>query len=379
MVLIECHPNADECRSESGFGTSRDRPPRTASGDRLMSENSLKRIAGSLLVLVACGVVGLAAWQQELEITRTRGISAERGEPEQLSREARGFYSRPSLLLPMAGLLLLGGCFMLLRNNGGGNSRTEDRSDGPLTKNGQGSGLTAGLLAQQRSLGRAERVAVATEFAASMSHEIRNPLAGIQMSLSNLIAESADRDLKERMQTISSETVRVTELLGKAVGAARQTPESFQEVDLEELVTDLLELLHYQMPGDLEIEYEVEEKLRRKLPVDRFRHCLANLLLNSIRAVEEEEGWIRLQIESQAENLRLVVSDNGPGFPQEVLSGGTRPFDTREADGGGIGLAMVRRFVREMGGQIQLVNETRHDSSSGGRVTILLPFGAHHG
>ena len=178
---------------------------------------------------------------------------------------------------------------------------------------------------------------------------------------------------------ISSETVRVTELLGKAVGAARQTPESFQEVDLEELVTDLLELLHYQMPGDLRIEYEVEEKLRRKLPVDRFRHCLANLLLNSIRVVEEEEGWIRLQIESQAENLRLVVSDNGPGFPQEVLSGGTRPFDTREAGGGGIGLAMVRRFVREMGGQIQLVNETRHDSSSGGRVTILLPFGAHHG
>jgi two-component system NtrC family sensor kinase len=64
----------------------------------------------------------------------------------------------------------------------------------------------------------------------------------------------------------------------------------------------------------------------------------------------------------------IQVNDEGPGFPEEMLRAGIRPFATGRAGGTGLGLAMVRRFVRDIDGELLLENRTPH----GGRVTLRL-------
>ncbi|MDG2334368.1 MAG: HAMP domain-containing sensor histidine kinase [Myxococcota bacterium] len=343
---------------------------------------SPRNIAGLILILLAWLAVAFLFWHQGSELERNRDFAPNATSQVSPTGEATQPGVSAGLILAAAGLLLLSGCSILIQNPSPHEGKlTEVRQEEPTSTQtpSPDTARVSKLLAQQRALSRTERVQVATEFAASISHEIRNPLAGIQMSLSNMIAESSHKEFNDRMRLISSESVRITDLLSGAVGAARQTPESFKEVALEELVADLLELLSFQMPDGLSIDQEIEPGLNISVPSDRFRHCLANLLLNSIEAVDPKQGWIEIRISAHESNLRIEIFDNGPGFPEVALSGGTRPFGDREATGGGIGLAMVRRFVREVGGQIQLTNEKRADGSSGGRVTILLSSVVHHG
>ena len=350
-----------------------------------MSASNPRKITGLALVLLSFLVLTFFLWDQGRELERNRALAT--SSSSQLTRPDlphRPLASSP-LIGTLAGLLLLSGCALLALNQDvamPGNLGLEELEKNVAQPQGpQGFDLdhVSKLLAQQRSISRAERVAVATEFAAAMSHEIRNPLAGVQMSLSNIIAESSDNELRDRLQLIFSETTRVADLLSRALGAARQTPEAFEDIAIADLVEDLLEILRFQMPETLSIERKIEGNPEVTIPPGRFRHCLVNLLLNSIQAVDPEEGQIHLQISAREADLRLTVSDNGPGFPEVFLAGGPRPFGDRKAAGGGIGLAMVRRFVREMGGEIQLTNEKRSDGSSGGKVTILLSSVVHHG
>jgi two-component system NtrC family sensor kinase len=235
------------------------------------------------------------------------------------------------------------------------------------------------LLAQQRSLASSERLAVAGEMAASIAHEIRNPLAGIQMSLTNMRNETEDGDLADRLDTLISVVHRLARLVGEIVDAARHAPEPRRRVDVTTLVDELLELTRYQLPPTVRTESRIEHGLTARVPKDQLRQALLNLVLNAANAIGDREGLIEIEIKSQGPDICIEVLDDGPGFPPEVLEGGIRPFYSTRSQGTGLGLAMVRRFVRDLEGEIKLSNRSTRADRPGGRVALLLPSAAHHG
>ena len=235
---------------------------------------------------------------------------------------------------------------------------------------------TSALLEQQRSLARAERLAVAGELAASVAHEIRNPLAGIQMSLANLRHELTDPALAERVDRIVAEVSRLARLVGELVDASRHEPELPTEVDLAALVDELLSLTRYQLPTRIRLESRTEAGLRARLPRERLRQALLNLVLNSSHAIGDAAGTIEIAIEREGDGVVVRVSDDGPGFPSELLEGGILPFRSTRSRGTGLGLAMVRRFVRDAGGSMRLENRAPRGERPGARVTLLLPSAA---
>jgi two-component system, NtrC family, sensor kinase len=228
---------------------------------------------------------------------------------------------------------------------------------------------TQALLDQQYSLARAERLAAIGEVAAELAHEIRNPLAGIQMAFSNLRREIDDENQCERMDLISSELKRLALLLNDMLDQSRHSPEIATDFDLPTLVSDLLTLTRYQLNESIELKCDTPNKLPVHLPESGIRQALLNLILNAADALDNSAGSILIKVDVNFQGLLIDVFDNGPGFSQDLLNYGIRPFRTSRQNGTGLGLAMVQRFVKDVGGTIKLSNQQPH----GACVTLLLP------
>ncbi len=228
---------------------------------------------------------------------------------------------------------------------------------------------TQALLEQQYSLARAERLAAIGEVAAELAHEIRNPLAGIQMAFTNLRREIDDKYQCERMDLISSELKRLARLLNEMLDQSRHSPETATDFDMAILIRDLLALTRYQIAEAITLNSDTPETLPVHLPESGIRQALLNLILNAADALDSGSGLIRIKAGMEPQGLRIDVFDNGPGFSEDLLNYGIRPFRTSRPRGTGLGLAMVQRFVKDIGGTIKLNNQQPH----GACVTVLVP------
>ncbi len=228
---------------------------------------------------------------------------------------------------------------------------------------------TQALLEQQASLARAERLAAIGEVAAELAHEIRNPLAGILMAFNNLRREIDDSNQSERMDLIGSELKRLASLLSEMLNQSKHSLEVASDFDLTVLIQDLLKLTRYQIPESIQLEVDTPASLPVHLPESGIRQALLNLILNAVVALEGNAGCIIIKAKADTSGLSIDVLDNGCGFSQELLDYGIRPFRTTHTHGTGLGLAMVQRFVKNIGGTIKLSNRQTH----GACVTLLLP------
>jgi C4-dicarboxylate-specific signal transduction histidine kinase len=215
---------------------------------------------------------------------------------------------------------------------------------------------TQALLQQQQTLSRAERLAAAGEVSAMLAHELRNPIAGIQLSLENIRRELPDATLRERMDTVIAELQRLTRLLNGLLQQSSHVPEPPRTVSVHRLLQELATLIRYQLPAHVHLTMHAPEGLRCRLPEDGIRQAVLNLVLNSVAVLGDTPGTVIVDAEYSHGALAIAVLDDGPGFPQTMLSGGVRPFVTSRESGTGLGLAIVKRFARDLGGELAIAN-----------------------
>ena len=197
---------------------------------------------------------------------------------------------------------------------------------------------TEALLAQSREMARAERLAAVGAVSAGLAHELRNPLAGIQMACGKLHRTLGDGEHAARIAAVIDELKRINHLLTSQVDAAHHVPEPLEVVAVDQLVDELLTLLRYQIPDRIAITSQVPRDLSCLLPAAGLRQALLNLILNAVQAMPGQ-GHIQIAADREDGELWLSVSDTGPGFPQELLRAGIRPFATGRQGGTGLGLA----------------------------------------
>jgi len=228
---------------------------------------------------------------------------------------------------------------------------------------------TQALLQQSQSLARAERLAAVGELSAAVAHELRNPLAGIQMSLANLRRELSDPTLAQRLDVVAAELQRVTRLLNDLLAPSRHVPEPRRVVRLAPLVDELVQLTRYQVPTEIELETRVPPDLECAVPADALRQALLNLVLNAMQALGDRPGRIAIEASRDGGDVRVAVRDDGPGFPEAMLIGGVRAFATGREAGTGLGLAIAQRFAREVRGELALEN----CAPRGARAELRIP------
>jgi len=250
----------------------------------------------------------------------------------------------------------------------------------PLPDDGPEAGLVI-VFDDVTALLNAQRSAAWGEVARRLAHEIKNPLTPIQLS-----AEQLRRALLRGLDTEHARILeRATHTIVQQVDAIKQMVDAFSEYarapevqlarfSLNQLAAEMVELYRLQDPG-VEISVELDPQLGEvEADRGRVRQILANLLSNAIEALAGVTGaaisvrtrWVLAAPAAQAE---ITVSDNGPGFREDILSRAFDPYVTSKARGTGLGLAIVRRIVEEHGGRISAENLV----TGGARVRILLP------
>ena len=203
-------------------------------------------------------------------------------------------------------------------------------------------------------LREAEQLAQIGQLAASLAHEVKNPLAGISGAIQVIRANLKQTDphwpvLGEVLRQINRLDRSVKDLLV----FARPKPPQVQRCDVPRTVERVLDLLRKE-PEFERIRFEFS--LPRNLPTvaadeHQLEQLLMNLLLNAAQA-SSPGGLVRLSAAARDASVQIVVQDRGYGMTAEVLRRAFEPFFTTKARGTGLGLPICRKIVEAHGGKI---------------------------
>lgn len=221
---------------------------------------------------------------------------------------------------------------------------------------------------------QAERLATIGQFAASIGHELRNPLGVIESSL-YLVRQHlgpqavAESKVAKHLDRIGAEVKRASQTISDLLDLARNRPLRPVRTPLAPLVESAVEAA--LLPEAVAFEARIPEGLAAEVDPDQMRQVLVNLLANAAQAMR---GRGRVELEARptaAGGVHLRVRDDGPGVPTEVRPRIFEALFTTKAKGSGLGLALCRRIMEAHGATIVL--EPADPAHPGASFLIELP------
>jgi two-component system, NtrC family, sensor histidine kinase HydH len=228
------------------------------------------------------------------------------------------------------------------------------------------------LQRQQRELFRTEQLSTVGKLAASVAHEIRNPLTSVKILVGLALRRQNPKPLTEDdLRVIHDELGRVENTVQHLLDFARLPQPQRSPCDLRGVVeqaADLVRSRAQQQGVELRVP-AAREPITAAVDREQIRSVLVNLLLNALDAMP---GGGRLEIElwpALDGGVRVRVADTGPGIPDDVLDRLFEPFVSTKATGTGLGLSISRRIVEEHEGTICVQNRPE----GGACFTIRLP------
>jgi two-component system sensor histidine kinase PilS (NtrC family) len=229
------------------------------------------------------------------------------------------------------------------------------------------------VVAMERELRRAERLAAVGELSASIAHEIRNPLAAISGSIQVMAANGPARATESHrlMEIVMREVDRLDRLISDFLAFARPGEPRIELVPLEELVSEVLAMFEASRPERVAVERDLQAGLGVHADPGQLRQVLWNLLANAAQAMPEG-GVVRIEArtsrgrapqegrssgrmdEQKPVWAEITVMDQGVGIPKELVDRVFDPFFTTKAGGTGLGLAIVHRVIAEHRGVVRV-------------------------
>ncbi len=224
---------------------------------------------------------------------------------------------------------------------------------------------------------QAQRATAWAEVARRLAHEIKNPLTPIQLS-----AERLEMKLADKLGPVDAETLkRGTQTIVNQVAALKSMVDDFRDyarlpapvparLDLNALVSEVLSMYETSsIPIRGELAGGVPQVFADSAQIRQVLHNLVQNAQDALGATKSPDAAIEVRTELAGAWVRLVVSDNGSGFPEELMARIFEPYVTTKPRGTGLGLAIVKKIVDEHHGEIAIENRPHNGAS----VTIRLP------
>ncbi len=223
-----------------------------------------------------------------------------------------------------------------------------------------------------------ERTAFWNELAASMSHEIRNPLVAIKTFAQLLPERFNDPEFREEFsKLVSVEVDRLNGIIDQINDFAHPPELSFDPIDIRLPIRSSIDALAERLNGSTNVQ--IEERYDENLPTvygdaKALTDCINRLLENAIEALSgKDNARIRLSVDrgrggDNRETLMIRVADNAGGINNDLRDKLFSPFSTTKARGMGLGLPIVQRTVVDHNGRVQVDSDRE-----GTTVTMILP------
>jgi two-component system, sporulation sensor kinase E len=222
-----------------------------------------------------------------------------------------------------------------------------------------------------------ERLNALTLLAAGVAHEIGNPLNSLHIHLQLMerkireLEEPAKGELQESLDVARSEINRLDSIVSQFLRAIRP---SRPQLLAENINAILDEAVRFFGPEIKDRDMVVEQELRSDLPlvqIDRnqMKQAFYNVIKNSLEAMKRR-GILRIRTDMDATHVLVSFTDTGGGISAENLSRVFDPYFTTKSSGSGLGLLIVRRIVREHGGELAIESS----EGKGVTLTIRLPY-----
>ncbi|PYI96921.1 MAG: PAS domain-containing sensor histidine kinase [Verrucomicrobia bacterium] len=222
-----------------------------------------------------------------------------------------------------------------------------------------------------------ERLNALTLLAAGVAHEIGNPLNSLHIHLQLMersvqkLNGDAKAELQQSIDIARSEVNRLDSIVTQFLRAIRP---SHPQLHPENLNTIVEEAVRFFMPEIQDRGIVVEQELRSDLPLlqldrDQMKQAFYNVIKNSLEAMKRH-GTLHIRTDMDDTNVIVSFVDTGSGMSAENLSRVFEPYFTTKPSGTGLGLLIVRRIVREHGGELSIES----NEGEGLTLTIRLPY-----
>jgi signal transduction histidine kinase len=235
------------------------------------------------------------------------------------------------------------------------------------------------IRAMTQQLWQAAKLASVGELAASIAHELNNPLATIRLRIESTLAKTAPDDSRHRaLEIVQQEAKRMGDLVANLLQFSRRGDGQASTVDIREELTKAVELIHHHLRKR---QISVVQELALDTPTiyadrQKLRQVFLNLLTNAGDAMQQG-GTLTLRTKSDCLDngipaVLIEFADTGVGIPAEIIERVMEPFFTtkEEGKGTGLGLAICRRVAHEHRGAIRIHSEF----GKGTTVRLILPI-----
>lgn len=222
-----------------------------------------------------------------------------------------------------------------------------------------------------------ERLSALTLLAASVAHEIGNPLNSLNIHLQlverrlrKAAPELYESQFAELLDIAKSEVNRLDFTIAQFLKAIRPTQPVLEMHDINELIRESARFLEKEL-SDRGIAVKLE--LRSNIPpmmldANQLKQAFYNIVRNAMQAMSTD-GLLTIRSDMDAYEVVITFSDTGPGISAEAMARVFEPYFTTKKSGTGLGLLIVRRIVREHGGEIELTSKP----NEGARMVVRLP------
>ena len=232
------------------------------------------------------------------------------------------------------------------------------------------------IKAMTQQLWQAARLATMGELAASVAHELNNPLGTVSLRVESLLSQMPAGDPGRReLEVVEQEVERMSTLVAHLLQFSRRGTPQISTVDVGEEIENTLELIHYHLrQRQITVQREFAPDVPM-VPADRqqLRQLFLNLFTNAADAMPEG-GTLTIRVSDDPARQRVLieVADTGMGIAPEDLPKVTEPFFTTkpEGKGTGLGLAICRRIVQEHNGTFEIISA---GTGQGTTVRLTLP------
>lgn len=233
---------------------------------------------------------------------------------------------------------------------------------------------TAGTLSSDDEARRFDDLNALSDLVSGVAHELNNPLTTI-LGFAQVLSALGETERIHALSMIEQEAQRAGRIVRNLLYFARQHRPRIEPIDLNALLTRVIEVRRYQFDVD-NVDVALDLAPLPQLQGDQYQleQAFLNLINNAYQAMQTTGGTISVQTSLDGDRVRISVADTGPGIPDALLTRIFEPFfTTREVgEGTGLGLSTAYGIVREHGGRLWAENVP----GGGARFVVELPLTA---